>query len=97
MKNIKNFEARVDVPVLTKWKYREIGNSTTKSVKEKEYDYYLCDYCGDEIRVEKDYRKRLGGIVEIPVNNYRKLKLALCTKCLKPVLKIVRKEYDIEI
>lgn len=97
MKNIKNFEARVDVPKLIRWKYDELGTNVTKSKKTKLYEYYLCDYCGEQIKIEKDYRKRTGGTVEIPINSFKKLKLALCTKCLKPVLEMVRKEYDIEI
>lgn len=97
MKNIRNFEARVDVPIHTKYKYHEIGSNVTKTKKEKEYDYMICDYCGEEIRIEKDITKRTGGITEIPLNNYKRIRLGLCTKCLKPVLEIVRKEYGLEI
>lgn len=97
MKNIKNFEARLDVPVFTKYKYSEIGSNVTKSKKEKIYNYIICDYCQKEIKLEKDPTKRTGGTVEIPINDFRKIKLGLCTGCLKPVIEIVRKEYGIKI
>ena len=97
MRSVKNFEARIDVPVLTRYKIHEIGSSVVKSKKEKLYNYIICDYCGEEIKLEKDVTKRTGGIVEIPIGSYKKVVLGLCNKCLKPTLNLVRKEYGIEI
>ena len=97
MNKIKNFEARVDVPVLVKYKYHEIGSNITNTKKEKLYSYMICDYCQAEIKIEKDVRKRTGGTVDIPISSMKKIRLALCTGCLKPVLNKVREEYGIEI
>lgn len=59
----------------------------TKTVKL--YDYYRCDYCNDEIRLDKKQHERSGGIVTLPktLTKRGKLTLALCNKCLNKVIK----------
>lgn len=68
-------------------------NHLTKVKKVKDYDYYCCDYCHDEIRILDNKQSgdiASGGIVELPQNLTRtdkKIKLALCNKCLRVVVK----------
>ncbi len=73
-------------------KYEESNNTAkhlTKAKAKKLYDYYKCDYCGDEIKITKKWEDKTGGIIILPETLTHKtpLKLALCTKCLKKVLK----------
>lgn len=65
-----------------------------KVQKKKLYDYYVCDYCGDEIKINDKWENRTGGIITLPKSlagtfNY---KLALCTKCVKPVINEFKEE-----
>ena len=62
-------------------KYNSSG-SYVVSGNTKAYEYYICDYCGKEIRIETDILLRSGGTV-----NYRGMTLALHNKCLNPMLK----------
>ena len=80
---------RGTVPTYTKMKTIESGNSVVNSIKQKDYDYYKCDYCGAEIKIKKKRHEMTGGIAIIPhtITRRGELKLALCSKCLKPALK----------
>lgn len=62
---------------------------TGKGKVKKLYDYYTCDYCGEEIPILKEHYKQCGGIIEFKdsITGCGKVKLALCNKCLKPALK----------
>ena len=64
-------------------------------VKEK-YRYYSCDYCGKEIKIEKDISKATGGICKIPASLTKRgdLILALHNKCLKPVINEFKEEIE---
>lgn len=64
-------------------------NNVVNSNKVKLYEYYSCDYCGDEIRLDIKQSERSGGIVIFPhsLTKCGEIKLALCNKCLKEVLK----------
>lgn len=61
-------------------KYKELKerSNVVHQDKEKLYTYYICDFCGKEIVIEKGE----GGKVE-----FRKMILALHNKCLNPMLK----------
>ena len=77
-----------------KYEYSEQKSQIVKNRKTKKYDYYICDYCGEEIVIEKDKTKMTGGIVQIPktlskVN--KTINLALCNKCVKPVINQLEK------
>lgn len=62
---------------------------TGKSKAKKVYDYYICDYCGAEIPISKKWQDQKGGVIEFKdsITGIGKVKMALCNKCLKPVLK----------
>ena len=54
----------------------------------------ICDYCGNEIKLLKKRQEMTGGVVTIPhtVTRRGNMNLALCNKCLKPVLKEFEEE-----
>lgn len=59
------------------------GNrSNVVSERKKEYEYYICDYCGGEIEIKENRTEQTGGIA-----HYRGFKLVLHNKCLNPMLK----------
>lgn len=67
----------------------ESGSHLTRKEKPKKlYDYYICDYCGEEIKNEDKWENKNGGIVKIPQTLSKfsgVLYLALCNKCVRPV------------
>ena len=67
--------------VYTKYRQEEKSN-VCQHKKIKLYDYYKCDYCGEEIRIEKNRIHQSGGIIF-----YKNKELALHNKCLKSFLK----------
>ncbi len=95
MNNLYGLSSRKAVPVYTKMKPKpQEGKHLIKYKNEKDYDYYKCDYCGEEIKILKKRQEMTGGIAIIPYTVTRRdnIKLALCNKCLKPVLNIFEKE-----
>lgn len=63
-------------------------SSTVKRKVVKTYSYYICDYCGKEIKIEDKWEKRTGGITTLPLTlDIHKTKLALHNVCFKEVLK----------
>ena len=66
--------------------------------KIKDYDYYICDYCSEEIRISGDLKEIEGGIVEMPFDLYNKNKIvvALHNKCLNPMINKINDEKMIE-
>ena len=77
---------------IKKMKYKnnsDVSERLTKIKKEKDYEYYTCDYCDEEIKIEKDVNKRTGGICIIPYTVTKRIaiELALHDKCLNPVLR----------
>ena len=98
MKNrIYNLSNRDKVPVYTKMKPKEEGSHLVNHKAEKEYDYYKCDYCGSEIKILKKRQEMSGGIVTIPhtITKKGKINLALCNKCLNPILQLFEEKGDI--
>lgn len=62
----------------------------TKTEKKKLYDYYICDFCGDEIKIGGKWEEKTGEIVTLPPSLTHEIvtyKLALCNKCVKSVIK----------
>ena len=71
-------------------KYLQTSTSNVINIaRTKLYDYYFCDYCGNEIKLDTKKENTTGGIVEIPqtLTKCGKLKLALHNKCLNKVIK----------
>lgn len=97
MKNWKSLEARKAPVKNPYYKVEFEGGTTYKSKKKIDYEYYVCDFCGEHIKIEKDIEKRTGGTVRIPINPYKTLLLALHTECLKPTLKEINQIYGINV
>lgn len=91
---LEQLQARKEITKHEKIVREEEHSNIIKTKKKKIYDYYKCDYCGDEIRLDIKQAERTGGIVEFPhvLTKRGKVKLALCNKCLKKVLKEFEQE-----
>lgn len=94
--NKKIYEVRQKPEKHTKYKMTapDICNRLSKVKKEKDYDYYLCDYCNEEIKILKNTESKgkiqTGGIVTLPqtlTDTTSPITLALCNKCFKKALK----------
>lgn len=96
LERMKSWADREKPLKFTKKRYEKENPNTrwerTKLVKD--YDYYICDYCNKEIKIEKKWENRSGGIVDIPfrVKNKDRVKVALHNKCLKPLLQKIKEE-----
>lgn len=98
----KDIYERERIPKYVQYKEEQREAShLVKYKKEKEYDYYKCDYCKEKIIINKDKTKMTGGTVVFPAALTQKndLHLALCNKCLNPVLKafeeaLIEKNYN---
>lgn len=79
-------------------KYSEdsgIAKHLTSTTRTKLYEYYVCDNCGCEIKVEKKWENNKGGLLMIPKTLSKRNKvfyIAVCSKCLNKVLKELEDE-----
>lgn len=91
---IEQFQFRKEIPKYEKISIIGTSSNIVKNKKKKLYDYYKCDYCKEEIRLDVKTAERSGGTIEIPdiLTRRGKLKLALCNKCLKKVLEEFEEE-----
>lgn len=87
-------ECRIEPIKQTFYQIEELGNNCVKTKKKKIYDYYICDYCKEKIIITKKITDRMGGIMHVPINSYKDLKLAVCNKCAKPVIKELNDYYN---
>lgn len=97
LSELYKLEDRKKIPIYTKWKSKpKEARHLVKYKDEKDYDYYKCDYCNSEIKILKGVKKHemLGGIVILPVTLTKRgtIKLALCCKCLNPVVRLFEEE-----
>ena len=78
-----------NIYVKTEYKQGEMITNTTNTPKIKKYDYYICDFCGQEIRIKEKWETSEGGVCEIPstITKGRKITLALHNKCINEVIK----------
>lgn len=91
---LEQLQARKEITKYEKIIREEEHSNIIKTKKKKLYDYYRCDYCGDEIRLDIKQSERTGGIIEFPhiLTKRGKVKLVLCNKCLKEALKEFEQE-----
>lgn len=89
----KNYLFYRDRKIEKKTKYKS-QNHLTNTKKDKLYDYYVCDYCSEEIEILKKKNEMEGGLVVIPYSLTGKspITLILHNKCLNPVLKELENE-----
>ena len=90
MNKFYQYADRKEIPIYSKLKPAPQGSHLVKYKKEKEYDYYKCDNCGNEIKILKEKYKMSGGIVIMPysLTKTNEIKLVLCNRCLNEVLKV---------
>ena len=94
--NISDFIANFDyfcrrnkIPRYIKYKpVPEEGRHLIKYRKEKDYEYYICDYCGAEIKILENRLQMTGGIDVLPhtITRRGEVKLVTCNKCLLHVV-----------
>lgn len=80
---------REKIPKYTRYANKPTeGRHLVKYENKKEYEYYKCDYCNDEIIILKDHKKMTGGTVVFPKSLTKKkdLELVLCNKCLNAAI-----------
>lgn len=89
LNKINEIKTRKEIPKYDKFETKNSNSNVVNTEKKKLYKYYKCDYCNDEIRLDKKQHERSGGIVSIPhsITKCGKLELVLCNKCLKDVIK----------
>lgn len=88
---ISSWSNRDSIPKYTKYKKKPEASHLVKYKDEKEYEYYQCDYCGQEIIIKKKLEEQDGGIAILPntITNRGAVKVVMHNKCLKPFLKDV--------
>ena len=86
--------SRENIPKYVKYKKKPEGYHLVKYKPEKEYEYYKCDYCGEEIIVKDKLEEQDGGIAILPntITNRGNTKIALHNRCLNPLLKKIEEE-----
>lgn len=91
--NIHELATREKVPIHSKMKPKPAASHLVSYKKEKEYDFYKCDFCGEEIKILKKKQEMSGGTVKLShlVTKCGDIELALHNRCLNSVLKIFEK------
>lgn len=83
-------------PIFEKTEYKkgEIVTNTTKNQKIKKYDYYICDYCGQEIVIEEKWENSNGGICELPktITKGKTIILALHNRCINKAIQELKEQ-----
>lgn len=82
-------QQRKEITKYTKTKKENQDSFVIATKSKKLYDYYICDYCEDEIRLDAKQEERSGGIVVFPhtLTKSKEVKLVLCNKCLVKAIK----------
>ncbi len=86
--NINELANREKVTIYSKLKFNPDYCHLVNYKKEKEYDFYKCDFCGEEIKILKDRQKMTGGTHKFThlVTKCGDIELALHNRCLKKAL-----------
>ena len=88
--HLTELEARKEPQIQTRIIKEDIaGRHLVKAQIKEKYKYYVCDYCRGDIRIEKEWAKRTGGIFELPhsMTKRGKIVVALHNICFKKVIK----------
>lgn len=99
IEKVRQLAERSEIVKYTKYKENnEDAKHLVNYKKEKEYDYYLCDYCLKEIKITDKWEERTGGVIELPLELSKrgKVKVAMHNKCLKQFLKEMEMEINDE-
>ena len=99
IEKVKQLAERNEIVKYTKYKEnKEDAKHLVNYKKEKDYEYYLCDYCFKEIKIASKWEERTGGVIELPLELSKrgKVKVAMHNKCLKQFLKEMEMEINDE-
>lgn len=93
---IGRWSSRENVPKYVKYKKKPDGSHLVNYKQQKDYEYYKCDYCGEEIIIKDKADEQDGGIAILPntITNRGNIKIALHNRCLKPLLEAIEKRKD---
>lgn len=91
--NITEYKTRKEIKKYIKEHKEHNESNLVNTKKRKLYEYYKCDYCTDEIRLDVKQQERSGGIVTFPhtLTKSGKIDLVLCNKCLNKAINEFRK------
>lgn len=91
---IGRWSSRESVPKYVKYKKKPDGSHLVNYKQQKDYEYYKCDYCGEEIIIKDKADEQDGGIAILPntITNRGNIKIALHNRCLNPLLREIEKE-----
>lgn len=86
---IDELQLRKEITKYEKTETKHESSNVVKTERKKLYNYYKCDYCNEEIRLDIKQSERSGGIVNFPhtLTKRGKLTLVLHNKCLNKAIK----------
>ena len=93
MLNITNIKYRKEPVKYSKMQHFEEKNNVVNRKCKKIYNYYICDFCGEEIKINVNHQDDEGGIAVLP-NSLTKcgnLRVVLHNKCINKALKQLEK------
>lgn len=76
---LNQLQQRKEILKYTKNKRENQESNIVSTKTTKLYDYYKCDYCRDEIRLNKKQSERTGGIVTFPHTLTKRRKINTCS------------------
>lgn len=85
-----NIENREKPQIFTKYEEdTDVLSHLTKVKKKKLYNYYLCDYCGNEIKIKTKGEEKTGGTITLSetLTKRKRIKIVCCNKCLAKVIR----------
>lgn len=93
---LSEWSGREKVPKYVKYKPKPEGSHLVNHKVEKDYNYYKCDYCGEEIVIKNKKDEQDGGIAALPdtLTHRGKIEIALHNRCLKPLLEAIEKRKE---
>lgn len=93
MLDLNNLKYRKEPQKYTQMLVKNQSSNVVNSEKTKLYDYYVCDYCKNQIRLDVKKTERSGGIAIIPhsLTKCGELRLALHNKCLIPIIQEIER------
>lgn len=94
MFDVEKFKYRDKPAKYIKLEENSNSSNVVHSKRKKKYEYYRCDYCNCEIRLDlKEWQKKNGGVIALPysLTGYGNITLALCNSCLNKVINELEK------
>lgn len=87
-------QKRREITKFTKYKKENQDSFVVRTESSKLYDYYICDYCQGEIRLDSRIQERSGGIVVLPhtLTKRGEIKLVLHNSCLNKTIEEFARE-----